>query len=78
MLRLFLLTAINLALPFLLYYLRHWVWRWLINRRQPEAKVIDDTPAVPPMNWSLFIKLLALGVLLLAAVLFGMRLGEFS
>ena len=74
--RILFLTLINLALPFVLYALRYWVYRWLIKRRQPEAKVINDTPKVPPMNWDLFIKLLALGVLLLAAVLFGMRLGD--
>lgn len=75
MLRILFLTLLNLILPFLLYYLRYWVWRWLISRRQPSAKVIDDTPKVPPMNWSLFTKLLGLGVLLLAAILFGIRLG---
>lgn len=73
--RVLFLTLINLALPFLLYYLRHWVWRLLLARRTPTAKVITNTPKVPPMNWDLFIKLLALGVLLLAAVLFGIRLG---
>lgn len=76
MLRVIFLILINLSLPFLLYYLRHWVWRWLLARRQPTAKVIRDEPKVPPMNWPLFVKLLGLGVLLLAAVLFGMRLGE--
>lgn len=74
--RIIFLTLINLALPFVLYALRYWIYRWLIKRRQPEAKVINDTPKVPPMNWDLFIKLLALGILLLAAVLFGMRLGD--
>lgn len=76
MLRVIFLILLNLSLPFLLYYLRHWVWRWLLARRQPTAKVICDEPKVPPMNWPLFVKLLGLGVLLLAAVLFGMRLGE--
>ena len=73
--RILFLTVLNFALPFVLYALRYWIWRWLLLRRQPEAKVIDNTPKVPPMNWALFIKLLALGVVLLAAVLFGMRLG---
>lgn len=74
--RIVFLTLLNLALPFILYALRYWIWRWWLKRQQPEAKVIDDTPKVPPMNWDLFIKLLALGILLLAAVLFGMRLGD--
>lgn len=76
MLRIVFLTLINLALPFLLYYLRHWVWLWWLSRRQPTAQVISDTPKVPPMNWNLFIKLLGLGVMLMAAVLFGIRLGQ--
>lgn len=76
MLRVAVLMLLNLALPFLVYYLRHWVWRWLLSRREPTAEVLSNTPKVPPMNWVLFVKLLGLGVLLLAAILFGMRLGQ--
>ena len=75
MLRLIFILLLNLSLPFLLYYLRYWVWRWWLSRREPKVEILSDTPKVPPMNWPLFVKLLGLGLLLLAAVLFGMRLG---
>jgi len=76
MLRVALLMLLNLALPFLVYYLRYWLWRWFLSRREPTAEVLSGTPKVPPMNWVLFTKLFGLGVLLLAAILFGMRLGQ--
>lgn len=69
MMRVVFLSLLNLALPFVLYYLRHWLWIWWLKSqgdRQPERHV-------PPINIPIAIRLLSIGVLLLAITLLVIR-----
>ena len=66
--RLILLVLANLALPFVLWGLRNWYYRWQNQRRG-----VPDAP-LPALDGPRIIKLLLWGVLCLALSLFASRL----
>lgn len=69
MMRVLFLSLLNLALPFVLYALRHWLYVWLMKRKGGKKAVSN----VPPLNVDLTIRLLGIGVLLLAITLLILR-----
>lgn len=70
----------NLALPFVLWYLRNAVWRFLLRKKY--GKDFDHKTRIPEMHVKKIIKLLSLGVVCLALTLFAMRMfnepGDFK
>lgn len=69
MIRVLFLSLLNLALPFVLYYLRHWLWVWWLKRKGDKKASYH----VPPLNLDLAIRLLGIGVVLLAIMLLSLR-----
>ena len=69
--RVFWIVLANLALPFLLFYLRNICYKlyytFILKDKEKQA---------PEMNWKKFIQLFSCGVVLLAAVLIYFRLQE--
>lgn len=69
MTRIIFLSLLNLLLPFVLYYLRHWLWVWWLNRNGDKKA----EKHVPPLNVDIAVRLLGIGVLLLAISLLVLR-----
>lgn len=72
--RALLVILANLALPFVLWYLRNAVWKFLLQKKY--GKDFDHKTRVPEMNIKKVIKLLSIGVVFLALTLFAIRIFE--
>lgn len=68
MVRFLLLSALNLALPFLIYYFQRKVVRMWQRRNEPH--IIDVTPEEPATPT---LKLMVIGLVLLLITLIGLR-----
>lgn len=69
--RVFYIVLANLALPFLLFYLRNVIYKLYYT-----IVLKDKEKDAPKLDWKKFIQLLSCGVVLLAAVLVYFRLQD--
>jgi hypothetical protein len=63
----------NLALPFVLFALRNWVWRlWLARKRHKDPEQV----VIPRLDLSRALRFAFYGLLLFASIMVGLRITE--
>lgn len=72
--RALLVIIANLCLPFVLWYLRNAIWRFLLTKKY--GKDFNKDTRIPQMDIKKAIKLFSIGLLLLTLTLVSLRIFE--